>query len=104
MVGLVGLGNHQQAGGVLVETMNDAGAFYTADAGQAVTAMGNEGVDQGAGGIAGTGMHHHAGRLVDDDEAVILEHDIKRYVFCFRLGRLGFRQAGFHHAAGFDPE
>jgi hypothetical protein len=104
VVGLVGLGCHQQAGRILVEAMHDAGPFHAADAGQAVAAMGNQGVDKGAGGVAGTGVHHQPGRFVDDDQAVVLEHDIEWYLLRFRPGRLRLRQAGFHHAAGFDPE
>ena len=33
-------------------------------------------------GVAGTGMHHEAGRLVDDDELIVLVNNVERY----RLG------------------
>src|SRR5258707_272794 len=38
-VGMVGLGDHHQAGGVLVQAMDDARAPDAADPGQAVAAM-----------------------------------------------------------------
>src|SRR6266702_2832685 len=40
----IGLGHDQEAGGILVEPVDDAGPFYPADAGQAVAAMGDQGV------------------------------------------------------------
>ncbi len=40
-------------------------------------AMGDQGVDQRAVGIAGRRMHHQAGRLVDDDEVLVLIDDAR---------------------------
>ncbi len=40
--------------------------------------MGDERVDQGAVDIAGAGMHDEAGRLVDDDDGLVLVNDIER--------------------------
>ena len=48
--------------------------------------MGDQRVDQRAGLVAGGGMHDQPLRLVDDDDVVILEHDIERDVLAFRLG------------------
>ena len=62
------LGDHHQAGGVLVEPMHDAGPPHAADAGQARAAMGDQRVDQRAGLVACRGMHDKARRLVDDDQ------------------------------------
>ena len=67
-MGLVGLGHDHQAGGVLVEPVHDARPLDPADAGQARAAMGDQRVDQRAGGVAGGRMHHQALRLVDDDD------------------------------------
>ena len=53
LVRAIGLGHHQQAGGVLVEAMHDARPLDAADAGEAGAAMGDERVDQRAGGMAG---------------------------------------------------
>ena len=77
-VGGVGLGHHHQAAGVLVEPVHDARPLDAADAGEAVAAMGDQRVDQRAGGVAGGRMHHQPGWLVDDDEVVVLVDDVER--------------------------
>ena len=41
-------------------------------------------------GLPGAGMHHHAGRLVDDDQVRILEADVERD----RLRRRHRRRSG----------
>ena len=64
-VGGVVLCHHQQAAGVLVDAVHDAGADLAADAGQAALAMPQQGVDQGAVRVAGGRVHHHALGLVD---------------------------------------
>jgi hypothetical protein len=71
------LRHHQQAAGVLVEAMHDAGA---GNAGQ-LRRMVQQRVEQGARGIAVARMHHQAGRLVDHDQRFVLEHDGERDVF-----------------------
>gem|GEM_PF-5974781 len=53
--------------------------------------MGDQGIDQRAGLVAGRGMHHQALGLVDDDDVVVLKHDIERDILARRLGRDGFR-------------
>ena len=55
-MGAVGLGHDHEAGGVLVETVNDARPRHAADAGKARAAMGDEGVHQRAGVMAAGGM------------------------------------------------
>ncbi len=51
-----------------------------------------QGVDQGAVGVAGRGVSGHAGRLVDDDQVVVLiEHD-QRDVLGLRRCGSGRRQ------------
>ena len=51
-VGAVVLGDDEQAGGVLVQAVDDAGPEDAADARQ-VGAVGEQGVDQRMGGLAG---------------------------------------------------
>ena len=82
---------HHHAGRVLVQTMDDPRTHHPANAGQAVAAMGDQRVDEGAVGLAGAGMDHHAGRLVEDDDVVVLEHDIQRDVLGLRY-RLAHRR------------
>ena len=72
------LGRDEQAGGVLVDAVDDTGARDAADARKAVAAMGEQGVDQGTVGAARSRMHHHAGRLVDHDQMIVLEGDLER--------------------------
>ena len=43
-------------------------------------------------GIAGRRMHHHAGRLVDDDQVRVLEADVERDRLRRRLGVFGLGQ------------
>ena len=81
LVGGIGLGHHHHAGRVLVQPVNDAGAFHTANAGQALAAVKQERIDQRAGRVAGAWMHHQTCRLVDDDEVGVLVQDVERDVF-----------------------
>ena len=101
-VGAVVLGHHHQAGGVLVEPVHDAGPLDAADARQAVAAMGDQRVDQRAGGVAGGRMHHQALRLVDHDERVVLVDDVERDRLGRRLGRFRLRQRDGNDIAGID--
>src|SRR5438105_1004455 len=74
-MGGLGLGNDEEPARVLVETMHDARPAHSADPGEAGTAMRQQRVNQGALWIARRGMHHQAGRLVDDDQVLVLETD-----------------------------
>jgi hypothetical protein len=47
--------------------------------------MGDERVDQGAVDIAGAWMHDEAGRLVDDDDGVVLVDHVQRNLLAHRL-------------------
>src|SRR5689334_2216348 len=71
MMGFIGFGRHQKAGGVLVESMHDAWPFDAADARQARTTVRDQCIDQRAGSVAGRRMDDQAARLVDDDNRVI---------------------------------
>ena len=46
-------------------------------------------VDQRAVGIAGCRMNHHTGRLVDDDEVIVLVQDVERNLLGLRGCRFG---------------
>ena len=79
------------------------GPRHAADAGEARAAMGDQRVDERAVGIAGAGMHDEPGRLVDDDDGVVLVDDVERN--CLRLRGLaltGARHADFEAVARFD--
>src|SRR5665213_3439430 len=71
-----GLGHHEQAGCILIETMHNAGPI-------GVTArmdflklanMMKQSVHQRSATGAMRGMHHHSRRLIDDNDRVVLEH------------------------------
>ena len=81
------LRRHQQSGGVLVEAVHDAGPRDAANAGQLRAAMLQQRVHQCAAGMAGGGMHHHARRLVHDDQMHVLMHHCQRDRLGFGFGR-----------------
>ena len=76
---------------VLVQPMDDAGPRLAADADQLVAAMGDQGIDQRAVGIAGGGMHHQSGRLVDDDQVLVLVDHVQRNILALRHGAARLR-------------
>ncbi len=65
------LRHDEQAGGVLVEAMDDAGARDPRERGRVV----KQRVGERAVAVAGPGVDDDAGRLVDDDDCVVLVHD-----------------------------
>ena len=71
-------GGDQQPDGVLVEAVDDAGPRLAADAVSSVAAMGDQGIDQRAVRIAGGGMHDQTGRLLDDDQVLVLIDHVER--------------------------
>ena len=96
----VGLRHDQQSGRVSVDAMDDAGPHHAADARQRGAAMGDQRVDQRACVVAGGRMHHHADRLVDDDQVLVFKDDIERDRLAAGLGRSGRRHVDPHALAG----
>ena len=88
----IALGDDHETARLLVEAMDDARPLDAANAGKAVAAMGEEGIDQRAAVMAGGGMHDQSRRLVDDDEVVILIDDVEFDRFRHRLGRQSRRE------------
>jgi len=83
LVGGVGLGRDDDAGGVLVDAVHDPRTRHAADAREARARVVQQGVDQGAVLAARRRMDGHAGRLVDHDQIGVLEQHGERD----RLGR-----------------
>ena len=81
----VALTHHQDPGGILVDAMDDSRAQFTANAAQ-VCAVAEQRIDQGTVGVARGRMHHHAGRLVDHDQMLVLIEDGQRNVLSNRPG------------------
>ena len=89
---LLALGHDDAAGGVLVETVHDAGTHLTADAGQ-VRAMVQQAVDQGAVLVARCRMHGEAGGLVEHNQMGVLKQHIQGH----RLGQQVLQRLGRGH-------
>ena len=73
--GLQGLADHHQPRGVLVQPVHDAG---TRQRRRARIAR-QQAVEHCARPVAGRRMHHQAGRLVDDQQVLVLEHHRQRH-------------------------
>ena len=71
--------------------MHNARSSSPADAGQALAAMSDQGVDERAALMPGGRMHHEPSRLVDDQQIAILENDRERDVLARWLGWDGGR-------------
>lgn len=107
LVSGVGFGDDEAAGGVFVEAVDDAGSFDAADSGEFSVAVEEEGVDEGAIGVAGGGVDDHAVGFVDDDDVVIFVEDFEGDVLLWGIEGDGFGEgdgdavAGFEGVAGF---
>ena len=80
-MGAVVFGDEDEAAGVFVEAMDDAGAEIAADVGE-FGEVEEERVDEGAAiagvvGGASSGVNHHAGGLVDDGEVLVFVEDVE---------------------------
>lgn len=83
---LDGLGHHHQAGGVLVQAMDDAGTRHIDNVRYVV----QQGVEQRAVGMASSRVHHQARRLVDHQDVIVFIDDVQGDVLGdpFSLGLL----------------
>jgi hypothetical protein len=77
------LGDHQEPARVAVEAVDDAGPCDARDAAVVVAARA-ERVDERPAPVAGRRVDHEAGRLVDDQQVLVLVDDVDR-----DLGRRG---------------
>ncbi len=81
------LGNDDETGRVLIETVNYSGTALPADT-LDVGRMGKDGIGEGVVFVSRGRMYCHPCGLVDDDEVFVLEHDGERNVprlqFCRR--------------------
>ena len=82
--------NHNTAG-VLIKTMHNARTDNTVDARQ-ILAMIQQRIHQRTAVIAGSRMHHHAARLIDNHDILILIDDIQRNILRLHIQRLRLRQ------------
>ncbi len=89
------LGDDQQARGVPVEPVHDAGSLGTGSGGEGADAA-EQGVHQGSRGAARTGMSDHALGLVDDGQVLVLEQDFERCLLGGWKGIARGREGGLH--------
>ena len=66
-------------------------------------AMGDQGIDQGAVGIARRGMHHQPRRLVDHDQVLVLVNHVERNILAARRGGNRVGDGDVVGLAPFDP-
>ena len=90
LLGAVGFGGDDAAGGVFVEAVDDAGSFDAADAGELAGAVEEESVDEGAVGVTGGGVDDEADGFVDDEEFVVLVDDVEGDVLGEDFGGVRF--------------
>jgi hypothetical protein len=83
-MGCIVFRDHETAARFLVQAMHDPRPFLSSDARQ-IFAVRQQCVDQGMLLMAGTGMHHDPGGLVQHQQIVVLEKDLEGDLF-----RLGF--------------
>ena len=81
-VGEIGLGDEDDAGGFLVEAVDDTGAKDVAALREGLTAT-EERVDESAFVVSGAGVDDHAGGLVDGYDVGVFVEDVERDGFGF---------------------
>ena len=77
-VGGVVFRRDDEAGGILVDPVDDAGALFPADAGERVAAVREQRVDQRSVRVPRRGMDDESLGLVDDDDIRVLVADLQR--------------------------
>ena len=103
-MGCIVFGGDNEAAGVPVDAVDDAGALLPPDAGQALPAVIQQGVDQGAVRVPRGRMHHHARGLVHHDDVLVLIHHVQGDVLGPGLRLLRLRQRHLQHLSRLDPQ
>jgi len=88
LMGTIVLRHHHQARRSPIEPMDNAGPEFTADAAQVLDVM-EQRIDERPSRMSRTRVNDHAGRLVEDDDISILEHDPDWKRLWFRDGGSG---------------
>ena len=96
LVGEVVFRRDEEAGGVPVDPVDDAGPQLPPDAGEGVPAVVEQGVDQRAVRVAGGRMDHQPLGLVHHDHVAVLVHHIQGDVLGRHVHRLRVRQGNGH--------
>ena len=103
-VGRVVFGGDNEAAGVPVDAVDNAGTLLAPHAGQALPAVIQQGVDQGPVRVPRRRMHHHPRGLVHHDDVLVLVYHVQGNILGpgFRLLRL--RQRHLQHLSRLDPQ
>ena len=99
VVRCVRLCDDKQAAGFLVDPMDDARSFGTADAGKTTAKMMQKRVDQRAVCRSRRRVDHHAGGFVYDNQIVVIENDVQGDVFGCGVYFDGFCNSNFEFVA-----
>jgi len=105
-VGDVVLGNDHAAAGVLIQTVDDAGAHFATDPAEVIAVM-EERIDQRAVWVSGRRMHDETRGFVQDEDVLVLEKNLQWDVLSndFHRGSLrngdGDGISSFQGSAGF---
>ena len=81
----IGLGDDQQPRRILVDPVDNAGPRDPANAGEATVAMMEQGVDHRSIVITGGRMDDHSGGFIDDEQMIILEHELNGDVLRYNV-------------------
>ena len=100
----LGLGDDHEAARILVEPVHDPRPPHAAYPREALAAVREEGIDEGAVGISGSGMNDEARGLVEHQQRLILVADVQRDRLCLRRGIDGRRKRNLAALAWFDPQ
>ena len=98
----IGFGDDEQARGVLVQSMHDAGPLDAANAGKTASAMGDERINERPGSMSGRRMHDEPRRLIYHDQIIVFIDDGERNVLAPNVRFFGRRQANRVGFARFD--
>ena len=88
--GLITLGGYDAAAGLLVEAVDYAGSFDSADCGKVSPAVMKECVDESPIGIAGRRVDHESNRFVDHSDMIIFVENVQGDVLGEDFGGAGF--------------
>lgn len=96
----ISFGHDQQSGRFLVDPVDNSRADHATNPRQLPAAMMQQGIDQRAIKISGSGMDHKPGRLVDYDQVFVFEHDGQRNILGDCLGGRSGRDGNGKCGAG----
>ena len=103
-MGLIGFGNHHDAGRFFVESVYQSRSLFSAD-GREPTGMlevMEQRIDQRARPMSRRGMHDKPDWLIEDEQDIILIQDVEGNGFRLELERFGARDVQFDPIARSD--